>query len=119
MDAQFVTGSTRAPIASVLAFVGAFAAALGGMIAPAAAQQRDAFAAACLTRANMTPAICACQAKLARANLDRREQQAALTALRGDRENFGKQVRAMGQAKAKTFEGKMARLSAQSRAQCR
>ncbi len=88
--------------------------------APAFAQPRgDAFAAACMTRNNMTAAICACQSKLARANLDRREQQAALLALRGDKENFGKQVRAMGQAKAKTFEGKMARLGQQSRAQCK
>lgn len=86
---------------------------------PALAQPRDAFAAACMNRQNATPSNCACQSKLARANLDRREQQAALSALRGDKENFGKQVRALGQAKAKVFSGKMQTLSVQSKALCR
>jgi len=81
------------------------------------AQQRDAFAAACM-KSGTSASKCACQSKIARANLDRREQQAALSALRGDKENFGKQVRAMGEAKAKVFSTKMQRLSTQSRAQC-
>lgn len=81
------------------------------------AQQGDAFAAACM-KSGTSASKCACQSKIARANLDRREQQAALSALRGDKENFGKQVRAMGQAKAKVFSGKMQKLSTQSRAHC-
>ena len=41
-----------------------------------------------------------------------------VSALRGDKDNFGKQVRAMREAKAKVFSGKMQKLSAQSKAQC-
>lgn len=86
---------------------------------PAVAQGSDPFAAACMTRVNATPTGCACQAKLARANLDRKEQQVALMALRGQREAFGAQVKAMGQAKAQAFSAKMSRLGERSRAECR
>lgn len=87
--------------------------------APAAAQGADPFASACMARNNATPSACACQAKLARANLDRKEQQVALMALRGQRDAFGAQVKAMGQNKAKAFSTKMARLGQRSRAECR
>ncbi len=86
-------------------------------LTPASAQQADAFTAACM-KSGTSASKCACQSKIARANLDRREQQAALSALRGDKASFAKQVKAMGQAKAKTFEGKMAQLGQRSRAQC-
>ncbi len=85
--------------------------------APAAAQQADAFTAACM-KSGTSASKCACQSKIARANLDRREQQAALSALRGDKTSFAKQVQAMGQTKAKAFEGKMVQLGQRSRTQC-
>ncbi len=98
----------------------AFALALlSALTLPAAAQQRDPFATACMAKKNASPANCACQGKLARANLDRREQQAALSALRADKAGFQKQVKAFGETKAKVFAGKMQKLGERSRAECR
>ena len=83
------------------------------------AQQSDPFTAACMTRKDATPAKCACQSKLARANLDRREQQMALAVLRGDKDGYNKQVKAIKPEQIKTFQGKMDKLGAQSRTECR
>lgn len=99
----------------------AFAA--GFSFAPAApahaqAQQKDPFVAACMARKNTVERKCVCQAKIARANLDRRELQAALLALRGDNDAFTKTVRGFGEAKAKGFSAKMQKFGAQAREKC-
>lgn len=100
--------------ALILTAFALFAAPLPGM-----AQQANPFVAACIAQKKFTPSGCACQAKLARATLDRGEQQAALSALRGDKEAFARQMRAFGAAKAKVFVGKMDTLSVRSRAECK
>lgn len=82
------------------------------------ARPADPFIAACMAKKNTSQVKCACQAKIARANLDRREQQAALLAVRGEKEAFTKQVKSFGEAKAKVFAGKMQKLGEQSKAQC-
>ena len=102
-----------------LAFVLALIAGTSLTCSAAFAQRADAFAAACLKKQSSTPSNCACQSKLARANLDSREQRAALSALNGDKASFTQQVKAMGEAKARTFSGKMQKLGEMSRAQCR
>lgn len=97
-------------------------AAAGGLLLAGtgqAAAQQDVFFAACMSKGNKTQSNCACQSKLARVNLNRAEQRAALSALRGDKDGFTRQLRAMGQGKAKTFAGKMDRLGARTRAACR
>ncbi len=107
--------SRAASAAPVLALIAGYLI----LPAPVFAQQADPFVAACMRGKTATPAKCTCQSKIARANLDRGEQQAALSALRGDKDGLGKQVRALGPVKAKAFEDKLKKLGEQSRAQCR
>ncbi len=104
-------------IRTILAAAGSLL--LAGAGAGQAAAQQDAFFAACMSKGNKTQSNCACQSKLARVNLNRAEQRAALSALRGDKDGFARQLRAMGQGKAKAFAGKMDRLGARTRAACR
>ncbi len=92
----------------------------GVLVLPAAvsAQQADRFVEACMRGKAATPAKCTCQSKIARANLNKQEQQAALLALGGDKDGFAKQMKAFGPAKSKIFNGKMEKLGVQSRREC-
>jgi hypothetical protein len=83
------------------------------------AQQSEPFTAACMTKKNATALKCACQSKLARASLDTREQQVALSGLRGDKAGFEKQVKAMKPESARILFAKMDKLGVQSRSECR
>lgn len=101
------------------------AAALAlALMLPAAAQAQqagraDPFASACMAGGKRSASNCACQSKLARANLNAREQRAALAAMRGDRDGLGRELKAMGQNGAKAFDAKMGRLSARSKQTCK
>jgi len=88
--------------------------------APAQAQQRgaDPFAAACMAGGKRSAANCACQSKIARANLNAREQRAALAAMRGDKTGFGREIKAMGPNGAKAFDAKKGKLGQLSRSRC-
>lgn len=83
------------------------------------AMARDAFAAACMAQGKASARACACQARLARKNLNRRERRAALAGLRGGRDALAREIKAMGQKRARVFAVKMRRLGAASRKQCR
>lgn len=77
----------------------------------------DAFSAACEARGT-APASCACQAKLARASLDKNEIGAAVAGMRRDEAGFRKAVAAMGENKAARFKAKLGTLGQKARETC-
>lgn len=86
--------------------------------AGATAAPRDDFAAICLARGGKASA-CACQAKLARADLSPAERRAAISGMRGGQEAMKKEIAAMGPQRAKAFAGKMQQLSRRAASECR
>lgn len=88
------------------------------MAGEARAQSEAQFAKACQASGKRSAAACTCQAKLARRNLNAREQRAALAAMRGDETAMAREVKAMGKKGVQSFDAKMGRLSALSRKTC-
>jgi|LauGreDrversion4_2_1035121.scaffolds.fasta_scaffold79101_2 hypothetical protein len=79
----------------------------------------DAFTQACTARGTASASHCACEAKLARASLNQREQSAMIRAMKGDTDGFRTAVSAMGEAGSKEFIAKIRTLKTQTDQMCR
>ncbi len=79
----------------------------------------DAFTQACTARGTASASHCACEAKLARASLNQREQSAIIRAMKGDTDGFRTAVSAMGEAGSKEFIAKIRDLKTQTDRVCR
>jgi hypothetical protein len=89
------------------------------LLSSAQAFAADAFTQACTARGTASESHCACEARLARASLNQREQAAMIRAMKGDTDGFRAAVSAMGEAGSKDFIAKIRTLKTQTDRTCR